>query len=295
MGGDGGQVIDRGTMVKTKGWGFTKNAGGGYANSLGEMANYVQAISEDTGMTVLERRRFRMTTCKISQDLLQEPVVACRLGNLYNKEALIGALLNKSVPSACDHVRALKDVKQCLLTWAEDAEGKEGISSGHLETTVGSRSGRRMVCPVTREDLDAGGSHAVLIWTSGAVISAKALSELKMKECPLTGKAFDKDKDVIPLAASGDELQKLRDKLPATKKRKAVEEPGPLAAPVPTTPALSSLITEQKPKDKKALERAAKVAKSGVLDALLEKDGPEAWRKKRDPFGTPAYNRGAHL
>eukprot|EP00443_Scrippsiella_acuminata_P035064 CAMPEP_0115367038 /NCGR_PEP_ID=MMETSP0270-20121206/105114_1 /TAXON_ID=71861 /ORGANISM="Scrippsiella trochoidea, Strain CCMP3099" /LENGTH=46 /DNA_ID= /DNA_START= /DNA_END= /DNA_ORIENTATION= len=46
-----------------------------------------------------------MTQCWLSQETLRDPVVACRLGNLYNKEALIGALLNKSVPQEVAHVR----------------------------------------------------------------------------------------------------------------------------------------------------------------------------------------------
>lgn len=290
MGGDGGQVIDRATMVRTKGWGLTKSAGGNYANSLGEMANYVQMVSEDTGMTVLERHQFRMTTCRLTQEPLREPVVACRLGNLYNKEAFVSALLNKTIPANLGHVNGLKDVKTCVLTWA--TEGKDSASSKE----------RRMVCPVTREDLDAGGSRAVLIWTSGAVVSAKALKELKMKECPVTGKAFDPDKDVIPMAPEGEELQKLREKLPAsaTKKRKASAESAgadpaaPQAAAVPGDMKVKAEVPGAKAEGEKRQKIAEKVAKSGVLESLLRKPG-EGWRDKRDPFGTPAYNRGAHL
>merc|ERR1719229_1402458 len=131
-------------------------------------------------MSSLERHRVRMTNCWLSQETLRDPVVVCRLGNLYNKEALIGALLNKTMPTEISHIRALKDVKQCLITWKE-AEKEEGR--------------RRMVCPISREDLDAGGSRAGVIWASGAVVSPKSLKELKLKECPVTGKAFDADRD----------------------------------------------------------------------------------------------------
>ncbi|CAE7366036.1 rtf2 [Symbiodinium pilosum] len=214
MGGDGGQVIDRATMVKTKGWGLTKGSGDRYAASLGEMNSYVQMIFEDRGLGTLERHRVRMSTCMISQEALRDPVVACKLGNLYNKEAVIAALLNRKMPEDLSHIRALKDVKQCMVTWAE-AEKEEGQ--------------KRMVCPVSREDLDSGSSRAVLIWPSGAVISAKSLKEMKMKECPLTSKPFDADKDVIPLAPDGEELKKLRERLP-TKKRKAQAVAAPAEA-----------------------------------------------------------------
>eukprot|EP00429_Kryptoperidinium_foliaceum_P084215 CAMPEP_0176232130 /NCGR_PEP_ID=MMETSP0121_2-20121125/25154_1 /TAXON_ID=160619 /ORGANISM="Kryptoperidinium foliaceum, Strain CCMP 1326" /LENGTH=305 /DNA_ID=CAMNT_0017571491 /DNA_START=98 /DNA_END=1013 /DNA_ORIENTATION=+ len=213
MGGDGGQVIDRATMVRTRGWGLTKEAGGRYNNSLGEMNSYLQMVTEDRGLGSLERHRMRMTSCWLSQEALREPIVACRLGNLYNKEAVIQALLNKAIPEAISHIRALKDVKNCMITWKE-AENEEGR--------------RRMVCPVTRDDLDTGGSKAVVIWPSGAVVSPKALKELKLKECPVTGKAFDAEADVVPLAPEGEELEKLRERLPASKKRKA--EAGPSAS-----------------------------------------------------------------
>merc|ERR1719171_1998700 len=71
-------------------------------------------------MGTLQRHQTRMSQCFLSQQELKDPVVACRLGNLYNKEAMIGALLNKSLPSALSHVKALKDVKQCVLSWAEE-------------------------------------------------------------------------------------------------------------------------------------------------------------------------------
>merc|ERR1719356_2191288 len=106
-------------MVRTKGYGLTKEAGGRYQNSLGEMNSYVQMVSEDRGMGSIQRRATRMSTCRISQEPLRDPVVACRLGDLYNKEALIGALLNKSMPSELSHVRALKDVKECRIAWKD--------------------------------------------------------------------------------------------------------------------------------------------------------------------------------
>jgi hypothetical protein len=131
MGGDGGQVIDRGTMVKTRGWGFTKEVGGAYNNSLGELNSYQQMISEDTGLGPMEKHRLRMTTCLLSQQDLAEPVVCCRLGSLYNKEALISALLSKSLPDAFVHIRGLKDVKQCRLVWKDvprsELAGREGV------------------------------------------------------------------------------------------------------------------------------------------------------------------------
>lgn len=269
MGGDGGQVIDRATMVKTKGWGLTKGSGDRYAASLGEMNSYMQMVFEDRGLGNLERHRVRMSTCMISQEALRDPVVACRLGNLYNKEAVISALLNRKMPKDLSHIRALKDVKQCLITWKED-EKEDGR--------------KRMVCPLSREDLDNGSARAVVIWPSGAVIAAKSLKEMKMKECPVTSKAYDAEKDVIPLAPDGEELQKLRERLPA-KKRKAQA-----AAP-----------EVEEEEDFEAAAKDSKKAKQGEKDSskdseiyknLFTKDR-KGLGGVRDAFGTPIYNRGA--
>lgn len=46
------------------------------------------------------------------QKILREPVVSCRLGRLYNKDALIEFLLDRSIygdgENICGHVKSLK-------------------------------------------------------------------------------------------------------------------------------------------------------------------------------------------
>lgn len=296
MGGDGGQVIDRATMVKCKGMGLTKESGGRHTNSLGEMNSYLQMVSEDRGLGHLERHRTRMRTCWLSQQPLREPVVCCRLGNLYNKEALMTGLLNKTLPKEMDHVRGLKDVKACLLTWKE-AEKEEGRKA--------------IVCPISRDDLDAGSSRAVVIWSTGAVVSAKSLKELKLTDCPMTGKTFDAKKDIIPLASDGEELAKLRENLPAAKKRKseATSATGDAAAAgskTGQTPASSGGDVDKAVKQPELALKKQKAAgddetKSGVYRSLFTGSGGRAqgpgngFTGTRDAFGTPAYNRGMNI
>ena len=51
--------------------------------------------------------------CAISSQTLREPIVACYLGNLYNKESVIEALLDRSkMPELAIHIRSLK-VRMC--------------------------------------------------------------------------------------------------------------------------------------------------------------------------------------
>ena len=63
-----------------------------------------------------------MSQCAISASPLEEPIVACKLGYLYNKECLLDRLLHKTMPESFAHIRALKDVKVCKFT----REAKEG-------------------------------------------------------------------------------------------------------------------------------------------------------------------------
>lgn len=291
MGGDGGCLITRADCVKTKGYDFTKSSGGRYANSLGEMANYIQLVSEDRGLGPLERHRLRMSTCWLSQQPLQEPVVACRLGNLYNKEAIISALLAKSMPPPLQHICSLKDVKHCRLKWQE-ADGR-----------------KRIVCPVSLEDLDTGSSRAVLIWKTGAVVSVKSLEALKSKECPVTGKMFDSEKDLIPLVPDDGTLERLRAALPASsKKRKAIEdstafETSSLSASASSSaPPRQAVVQEVSKSKEEPLPKTARVAptvedkKGSVYSSLFIKDRKlHGLEGVRDAFGTPCYNRGAHM
>lgn len=277
MGGDGGCIAQRVDIVKTKGWGFTRSQELG---GMGYLANTIQQRSEDCGLPPTERRKLRMRSCRLSQEPLKPPVVACRLGNLYNKEALIAALLSKSIPKQFDHIRGLKDVKQVQLKYVEEG------------------SHRRLVCPVSCLDLDSG-IKASVIWPTGAVVATRELPSGKKQQkdgavCPVTGEPFDPEVDVVPLAPDDDELVKLRERLP-TKKRKAASADAAqdLAKPVPAGGE-----DEKEAADGSAASDAGKRRKSisekgEVYASLFAKDDRvNGLTGPRDAFGTPAYARG---
>uniref|UniRef100_A0ACB8F6U0 Protein RTF2 n=1 Tax=Sphaerodactylus townsendi TaxID=933632 RepID=A0ACB8F6U0_9SAUR len=50
--------------------------------------------------------------CTLSQEKLNRPIVACELGRLYNKDAIIEFLLDKSsekaIVEAASHIRSIK-------------------------------------------------------------------------------------------------------------------------------------------------------------------------------------------
>lgn len=73
-----------------------------------------------------EERLARWTTCHLSGEPLNRPIVADELGNLFNKEAVLQALLSKSLPLGLKHIQGLKHVVELKL---EEA-GSKGTKLG---------------------------------------------------------------------------------------------------------------------------------------------------------------------
>ncbi|KAG8697708.1 hypothetical protein FRC09_007687 [Ceratobasidium sp. 395] len=94
MGNDGGSIPDRRDLVRSK----------------------PKAEQADKLNQMLAAWFF----CALSKRPLQEPIVSCAMGKLYNKDAIIEFLLDKSAygdgDEICRHVKSLKDVKQLKLT-----------------------------------------------------------------------------------------------------------------------------------------------------------------------------------
>lgn len=196
MGGDGGCVATRVDMVKTKGYGLMRGANCG---GMGITPSVVCRIEEDR-MGKLESRKMQMQTCRLSQEKLRTPIVADRLGNLMNKEALMEGLLSKSLGNAFDHIRSLKDVREVKIMFVDD----------------------RPICPLTKRELDDGGCRSVAMWSCGCVVEQKSMQTSKqtVTKCPQCAAEVG---DTIPLAPSAEELEDLRAKLPQRKKKRALE------------------------------------------------------------------------
>lgn len=50
----------------------------------------------------------KATTCALSGQELNEPIACCKLGYLFNKEAIILSLLEKNLPVQFHHIIGLK-------------------------------------------------------------------------------------------------------------------------------------------------------------------------------------------
>jgi len=184
--------------------------------------------------------------------LLQEPVVSCDLGKLYNKDAIIEFLLDKTVygdgEEICGHIRTLKDVKTLKLTTRPVPATLTDLSSSEVA---------QFVCPLNLKEMN-GTQPFVYIRTCGCVFSQSGLRTMlgpnpstrepssseessgdsvkqqQLDVCPQCAAKFSQLSDVLTINPSEDEAERMRAAMelrrsrePAkskTKKRKAVTE-----------------------------------------------------------------------
>jgi len=154
-----------------------------------------------------EMNRIRWNTCSVSSEPLREPIVADELGNLFNKEAILSALLHKTMPEKFAHIRGLRDVFELKFTPNPDF-GKNPNASN-------------FICPISR--LETGNTHPfVALRPCGCVISRKALKEIPEQEgCLVCNKPKT---DVIPINGTAEEVAELKQKLSekvSSKKKKS--------------------------------------------------------------------------
>lgn len=142
-----------------------------------------------------EARLSRFTCCALSGEPLAAPAVADRLGNLFNKEALVEALLHKRLPKALSHIRGLKDMIPIHLHPKPDAADDEV----------------RFQCPVTGFEFN-GKSQFLVLRECGHVLSVKALKEVKTSACLVCHKEFD-EADKMPINGTEEEVAVLRKKM----------------------------------------------------------------------------------
>ena len=154
--------------------------GGGDGGSTGAecRAAYLEMYraARPDALDPAEAARMRTTLCRLSGELLVAPVVVDDLGRLYNKDALVRALLasksgggnaggDAKAPAALPpHISSLKHVTDAVLTLA-DGEG-DG---------TGDAGAPRFACPVTGAPM-AGRARFVLLRPGGLVVAERALA-----------------------------------------------------------------------------------------------------------------------
>nr|CAD1827809.1 unnamed protein product [Ananas comosus var. bracteatus] len=189
-GGGGGGVLDLTLRLRLRGGGGDGGATG--AESRDCYLN-MYATKKPDKVDPNETRLSRWTTCALSGEPLAHPAVVDRLGNLFNKEALIEALLHKKLPKEFKHIRGLKDLIPI-----------------HLDSIPGAATDAetKFQCPIT--GLEFNGKYSFFaVRGCGHVLSAKALKEVKSTSCLVCHKEFS-DSDKIVINGSAEEVKLLR-------------------------------------------------------------------------------------
>jgi len=289
MGNDGGSIPDRRDLVKNK----------------------PKAEQADKNNQIIAQWFF----CALSKRPLQEPVVSCALGKLYNKDALLEYLLDKSTfgdgGEICGHIKSLKDVVTLKLTpnpLTRDADSDEPHPS--------------FACPLTMKPM-AGVLPFVYLASCGCVFSAAglraidgpSLAEVAVPDaqkpaaddtspCPQCAKPYSKA-DVRTINPGEEEAERMRTAMelraaskPKAKKRKAPaadaatdeqskrvkREALPPAQPI--TISVSRTVMESLA----AEEKKRKAAMSSTVASLYKsKDS----KPEKDGFMTRTFNRYA--
>ncbi|GFY99628.1 hypothetical protein Acr_13g0010280 [Actinidia rufa] len=148
-----------------------------------------------------EQRLSKWLNCALSNEPLKHPVVVDLLGNLFNKQALVEALLGKKLPKAFCHIKGLKDMIGVQLSVIP---GLESEGEGVIGVT-------RFECPIS--GLEFNGKYKFFALRScGHVLSAKALKEVKSSACLVCHKEFV-ESDKVVINGSEEEVAVMRERM----------------------------------------------------------------------------------
>ncbi|GAA5850701.1 hypothetical protein JCM9279_006396 [Rhodotorula babjevae] len=223
MGNDGGSIPKRHELVKTK---------------------TTRSRDSDAALT-----HQQWAFCALSKQPLRAPVVACPLGRMYNKDALIAHLLAPSPAASpygldghqvAGHIRSLRDVVTLRLTPnpALDSAASGTVADKDDEAILAGAAGASdrpppaaFVCPVSLREMN-GSVRFVYRVPCGCVVSDSALRELRridptpstsaspdergVRACPVDGAPDDeagiaRAEQYVPLNPKGEELERMRE------------------------------------------------------------------------------------
>lgn len=188
--------------------------GGGDGGSTGaeDRAAYLAmyAGKKPDKVDPVEQRLSLFTTCRVSGEPLHPPCVCDDLGSLFNKDAVLTALISKSVPKSLAHITSRKSVHDVVLYPVD-----------------GTNPRVRFGCPVT--GLSLSGRYrfvAVKSTEDGAwhVVSEKAVKELPIVVQAKIGSPLPDKEDILPIYPQGDELDGLLDTVMSKHREELLEK-----------------------------------------------------------------------
>lgn len=134
MGNDGGSIPKRIDLVKTKKEHIIKQK-----------------------RKILEER---FKSCSFTNNRLKLPIIICKKGFLFNKESLLEAIINKSLPAKLTYIKRLKDIKQI-----------------RVKMNPNPKSDIPLLCPLTAKEIN-GVKNFVCVWKCGCLLNEKMLLSL---------------------------------------------------------------------------------------------------------------------
>uniref|UniRef100_A0A5K3EV54 Replication termination factor 2 n=1 Tax=Mesocestoides corti TaxID=53468 RepID=A0A5K3EV54_MESCO len=187
MGGDGGSIPRRVELVRNK------------------------RKKEIVGKVAVHAAKWKH--CALSQQPLRQPIVACLLGRLYNKEAIIEKLLDESkyTSTIADHIKKLKDVRVLKLTPTPKELQSHELSSGSIENSAES-----FCCPIMGQEMN-GSYPFVFSWECGCVISKRAVDAVKDSNCLNCGTPLKPESIILLNPETEEEIKNAQRRLRAHK------------------------------------------------------------------------------
>ncbi|OZJ02967.1 hypothetical protein BZG36_04517 [Bifiguratus adelaidae] len=130
--------------------------------------------------------------CALSKRPLQVPVVSCALGKLYNRDAILEFLLDRSSYGdgdvICSHITSIKDVKTLNLTPNPTYDPK-AVNDASIATIEHSMTSQ-FVCPLSQREMN-GRHRFVYLQKCGCVYAESALKEVPNTDCSVCGKPYE--------------------------------------------------------------------------------------------------------
>ena len=151
---------------------------GNDGGSIPDRTSQIRVRKRKKRINKVEIQKSKSNLCSMTKERLRKPIVADRLGQLYNKTSVIEYLLNKNKPQGFEHIKSLKNVKElkCLIN-----------DNGFIQ------------CQVSQEEF-SGLNKFYFLWTCGCVYSKTAMDELNiMNKCIDCNIEFNRDRDLISL------------------------------------------------------------------------------------------------
>eukprot|EP01028_Stygiella_incarcerata_P002450 TRINITY_DN1459_c0_g1_i1.p1 TRINITY_DN1459_c0_g1~~TRINITY_DN1459_c0_g1_i1.p1 ORF type:complete len:344 (+),score=87.39 TRINITY_DN1459_c0_g1_i1:977-2008(+) len=174
-----------------------------------------------------EHHLLRWTNCSLSGNPLVAPIVCDDLGNLFNKESVLEAILSKRLPPGFAHLslRTMHDVELAPITRTSAHHHPGEMASSGSYADAGMLS---FMCPVTFEELGKKNGRFVALLPCKHVVAEKCFAELPKGVCPHCGDSVER---LIVLNGSEEEVAKQRvemeemmGQLEKKRKRKKVKE-----------------------------------------------------------------------